>query len=239
MKQLTGINAIIFYTVNIFQKATKSIDENLSTVIIGVVNFLSIFIATLLIDRLGRKILLYLSSVLMFTSLFLLGSFFYCKNQLELDEQLFRNYYELFSNFSYLPLVSCIIFILGFSLGFGPIPWLMMGEILPSKVRGNAASIVTTFNWSCTFIVTKTFTNIMDLISIHGAFWLFSLISFVAIFFVYKCVPETRGKSLEDIENSFNDFSNLEGQDLYNKSKKTRTRRMSSIANLKPLPSGA
>ena len=79
----------------------------------------------------------------------------------------------------------------------------------------------------------------MDLISIHGAFWLFSLISFVAIFFVYKCVPETRGKSLEDIENSFNDFSNLEGQDLYNKSKKTRTRRMSSIANLKPLPSGA
>lgn len=64
---------------------------------------------------------------------------------------------------SWLPLASLVIYVLSFSLGFGPIPWLMMGEILPAKIRGTAASVATGFNWSCTFIVTKTFADLIGM----------------------------------------------------------------------------
>lgn len=214
-QQLSGINAVIFYTVTIFQMSGSAVNENLSTIIVGLVNFISTFIATAFIDRIGRKILLYISSVVMTVTLVILGTFFYVRDNLNMDV----------SKLGWLPLTSLMIYLLGFSLAFGPIPWLMMGEILPAKVRGGAASICTAFNWLCTFIVTKTFHNILVAIGPAGTFWLFGCICFVGLFFVVIFVPETRGKSLEQIENKMT-------------GRKARTRRLSSIANIKPLPSG-
>jgi len=85
----------------------------------------------------------------MIVTLSILGGFFYCKT-----------YGPDVSHLGWLPLTCFVIYILGFSLGFGPIPWLMMGEILPAKIRGPAASVVTAFNWFCTFVVTKTFQDL-------------------------------------------------------------------------------
>jgi facilitated trehalose transporter len=215
-QQLSGINAVIFYTVSIFRMSGSSVDENLSTIIVGIVNFMSTFIATALIDRAGRKVLLYISSITMTITLIVLGTFFYVQNVLKSDV----------SSLGWLPLTSLMVYLLGFSLAFGPIPWLMMGEILPAKIRGPAASVITAFNWLCTFTVTKTFLNIIDGIGPAGTFWLFGCICFAGLFFVIICVPETRGKSLEQIENT------LTGRGT------PRTRRLSSIANIKPLPSG-
>ncbi|CAG4979040.1 unnamed protein product [Parnassius apollo] len=215
-QQLSGINAVIFYTVKIFKMSGSSINEHLCTIIVGIVNFISTFIATALIDRAGRKMLLYISSVTMTLTLMTLGTFFYVRDSLNLDV----------ITLGWLPLTCVMIYLLGFSLAFGPIPWLMMGEILPAKIRGAAASICTSFNWLCTFTVTKTFHNILVAIGPSGTFWLFGSICFIGLFFVVVCVPETRGKSLEQIENK------LTGRQT------TRTRRMSSIANIKPLPSG-
>ncbi|KAH8372874.1 hypothetical protein KR009_007010 [Drosophila setifemur] len=207
-QQLSGINAVIFYTVSIFKDAGSTIDGNVCTIIVGVVNFLAIFIATLLIDRAGRKILLYVSNIAMIITLFVLGGFFYCKA-----------HGPDVSHLGWLPLSCFVIYILGFSLGFGPIPWLMMGEILPSKIRGSAASVATAFNWSCTFLVTKTFQDMIDFMGAYGAFWLFGAICFIGLFFVIIYVPETQGKTLEDIERKM----------------MGRVRRMSSVANMKPL----
>lgn len=95
----------------------------------------------------------------------------------------------------------------------------MMGEILPGKIRGSAASVATAFNWACTFVVTKTFADIIGLIGNHGAFWFFGSVCLVGLFFVIYCVPETQGKSLEDIERK------MMGP----------VRRMSSVANLRPM----
>lgn len=146
----------------------------------------------------------------MILTLSVLGAFFYCKK-----------FGPDVSNLGWLPLTCFVIYVIGFSMGFGPIPWLMMGEILPAKVRGPAASVVTSFNWTCTFIVTKTFqdmiggqvfenfiSNILmilmdffvDLLGTHGAFWLFAAVCVVGVFFVIFFVPETRGKTLEEIE---------------------------------------
>ncbi|KAK4871730.1 hypothetical protein RN001_015854 [Aquatica leii] len=211
-QQMSGINAVIFYTSDIFEMAGSSaIDKNTSTIIVGVVNFVSTFIATVLIDRLGRKILLYVSSALMVLTLGILGTYFYL---LETGVEV--------SNYGWVPLTSFVIYVLGFSLGFGPIPWLMMGEILPAKIRGSAASVATAFNWSCTFIVTKTFVDIIHSIGPHGTFWMFSIICIISLAFVIIWVPETQGQSLEEIERK------LAG---------IKVRRMSSAANLKPLPS--
>ncbi|EDX06650.1 facilitated trehalose transporter Tret1-2 homolog [Drosophila simulans] len=188
-QQFSGINAVIFYTVQIFKDAGSTIDSNLCTIIVGIVNFFATFMGILLIDRLGRKILLYISDIAMILTLSILGGFFYCKA-----------HGPDVSHLGWLPLTCFVIYILGFSLGFGPIPWLMMGEILPAKIRGPAASVVTAFNWFCTFVVTKTFQDLTVAMGAHGAFWLFGVVCIVGLFFVIICVPETRGKSLEEIE---------------------------------------
>lgn len=172
-------------------------------------NFISTFVAASVIDKLGRKMLLYISAILMILTLFSLGGFFYVKS-MGVDV----------TAFGWLPLVSLIVYVIGFSLGFGPIPWLMMGEILPAKIRGSAASIATAFNWMCTFIVTKTFEDVIGVIGAHGTFWMFGIIVVVGFVFVIVSVPETRGRSLEEIEKRFTG----------------PTRRMSAVANMKPTP---
>ncbi|KAL6442485.1 hypothetical protein ACFW04_002595 [Cataglyphis niger] len=208
-QQMSGINAVIFYTVQIFKDAGSTIDENLSTMIIGLVNLIATFVAAVLIDRLGRKVLLYISAVSMIVTLTVLGGYFYVKS-LGVDVVVV----------GWLPLLCLIVYVIGFSTGFGPIPWLMMGEILPAQIRGTAASMATAFNWMFTFIVTKTFQDLIDLIGTHGAFWVFASFVVVALIFVICCVPETRGKTLEEIERRFTGPA----------------RRLSAIANIKPLP---
>ncbi|XP_015191171.1 PREDICTED: facilitated trehalose transporter Tret1 isoform X2 [Polistes dominula] len=210
-QQMSGINAVIFYTVQIFKDAGSTVDENISTIIVGIVNFLSTFIAAVVIDKLGRKMLLYASGISMFITLFTLGCYFYVKIS-DIDV----------SNFGWIPLLSMIIYVIGFSLGFGPIPWLMMGEILPARIRGTAASIATAFNWTCTFVVTKTYEDFKELTGAHGTFWFFGIICALGVIFVYIWVPETRGRSLEEIEKRF----------------AGPVRRMSAVANLKPTPMG-
>ncbi|XP_034104789.1 facilitated trehalose transporter Tret1-2 homolog isoform X3 [Drosophila albomicans] len=162
-QQLSGISAVIFYTVMIFNMSDSSVDSYLSTIIVGTVNFMASLLAIFNIDHAGRKVLLIISALSMIITLFVLSAFFYCKSrEMNLD------------GVGWVPLVCLVIYVLGFSMGFGPIPWLMMGEILPSRIRAPAASLVVGCNWGFTFIVTKTF---QDLI-----------------------VPETKNKSLEQIE---------------------------------------
>lgn len=211
-QQFSGINAVIFYTTGIFKESGSTLEENICTTIVGIVNFISTFIAALLIDRLGRKVLLYISAVSMIISLTILGTYFYLKNQVKADVH----------SAGWVPLVSFVVYVLGFSLGYGPVPWLMMGEILPAKIRGPAASVSTAFNWACTFVVTKTFLLIIEAVGTHYTFWMFSVVVTAALVFSIMVVPETRGQSLADIERK------LAGVEV---------RRVSSLANLKPTPS--
>ncbi|XP_037038353.1 facilitated trehalose transporter Tret1 isoform X3 [Bradysia coprophila] len=207
-QQFSGINAVIFYAEDIFIYAGSTIDKSICVIIVGVVNFIATFIATVLIDRLGRKILLYISSVGMIITLGALGGYFYVKSS-----------GQDVSHIGWLPLASLMGYVLCFSVGYGPIPWLMMGEILPSKIRGSAASVATGFNWSCTFIVTKAFADLIEAIGLSGCFWFFGCICVIGLVFEIMCVPETQGKSLEEIERKM----------------MGRVRRMSSVANIRPL----
>ncbi|CAH1158635.1 unnamed protein product [Phyllotreta striolata] len=211
-QQFSGINGIIFYITGLFDKSGSNINADVCTTIVGVVNFAATFVASMLIDRLGRKVLLYISSVSMAISLAVLGLFFYLKDVVLMD----------LHSVDWLPLVCFMTYVLGFSLGFGPIPWLMLGEILPAKIRGPAASISTAFSWTCTFVVTKTSLYFIDTIGAHYTFWMYGFIVCCSLLFSIFIVPETKGFTLADIERK------LTG---------VKVRRISSLANIKPTPS--
>lgn len=188
-QQFSGINAIIYYAHTIFTLANSSVDEKFCTIIIGIVNFISAFIASSLIDKLGRKLLLYISGLILVITLNVMSIYFYFIKSLS-------------ESYGWIPLISLIVYILGFSLGLGPVPWLMMGEILPSKVRSSGAALSTSFNWLFTFIVTKIFYTSIEIL--HLPVWViylsFSIICAISLFFVKYFVIETSGKTLEDIE---------------------------------------
>ncbi len=115
---------MIFYTANIFNSAGSTLDSNLSTIIVGIVQFVATCSSIFLVDKAGRKILLLISSAVMCVSLVVLGVFFRLQEDGK-DEGL-----------GWLPLVCLMIFMVAFSIGYGPIPWMMMGELIPQKVKG-------------------------------------------------------------------------------------------------------
>lgn len=242
-QQFSGINAVIFYTVKIFQDAGSSVDEFVSTMVVGAVNLAAVVVATALIDRLGRKVLLVASAAAMAAALAVLGTFFYLSAKTDVDV----------SACGWLPLLSFVVFVVGFSLGFGPIPWLMMGEILPADIRGPAASLATGVNWACTFVVTKAFPDVVASVGSHAAFWGFCAVCCGALAFVLLCVPETRGRTLEEIECALagRPMPKRRGRGSDAERQRRRSRHTaisrqssvlawtSSVASLKPMPTGA
>lgn len=104
------------------------------------------------------------------------------------------------SDIRWVPLVSLCGFIIIFSLGFGPIPWMLMAEIFPSKIKGTASSLACLFNWTCVFIVTKLFPLFRVIFGSGITFWCFTVCSGLGIFFVLFMVPETKGKTLLEVQ---------------------------------------
>uniref|UniRef100_A0A0A1WTN4 Facilitated trehalose transporter Tret1-2 homolog n=2 Tax=Zeugodacus cucurbitae TaxID=28588 RepID=A0A0A1WTN4_ZEUCU len=189
-QQLCGINAVIFYSAKIFEDANTGIDANLSTIVVGIMQFIATFVSTIVVDKLGRRLLLLTSGTIMALSTISMGVYFFLQDQDAASV----------TNIGWLPVVSLCFFIVLFSIGFGPVPWLMMGEVFAADIKGVAGSIAGTTNWVLAFIVTKTFVNLTDSIGKGETFWLFSGITIVGVFFVYFIVPETKGKSLNEIQ---------------------------------------
>ncbi|XP_065222917.1 facilitated trehalose transporter Tret1-like isoform X2 [Planococcus citri] len=194
-QQFSGCNAVIFYTKSIFQDAGATIDPNLSSIIIGVVQTLSTYIASLIVDKLGRRLLMLMSIIVMTLCTFTLGLYFYLKTDAKLDV----------SDIGWLPLLSLSGYIIVFSLGFGPVPWILVGEIFPLKIKGAACSIVCLCNWSYVFLVTKLFPLFVIWFGAGITFWCFAVCSAIGVFFVALIVPETKGKTLSEVQAMLGD----------------------------------
>lgn len=150
------------------------------------------FVSVLVVDRLGRRILLLASALVMALSTVGLGVYFFLQQ---------RDGQAAVDDIGWLP-VSCLcVFIIMFSIGFGPVPWLMMGELFAADVKGVAGSIAGTTNWLLAFVVTKTFVNLKAALGNGETFWLFSGITVIGLVFVFFFVPETKGKSLNEIQD--------------------------------------
>ncbi|XP_046383724.1 facilitated trehalose transporter Tret1-like isoform X2 [Ischnura elegans] len=184
-QQLSGINAVIFNTTDIFEAAQVE-DSSVSTIVVGAVQLVATFISTLVVDRFGRRVLLILSDAVMSLCSVALGVYFYLQST-----------HADVSNLTWLPLTSMCIFIIVFSLGYGPVPWFIVGELYPAEVKKIASPISSITNWLLAFVVTKFFN---DFSGKHIAFWSFAVISFIGVLFVFFVVIETKGKSLEEIQ---------------------------------------
>ncbi|CAL8125629.1 unnamed protein product [Orchesella dallaii] len=195
---LSGIDAINAYTVTIFESAGSTIDPNLSTIIIGIVTMLASMPTAALVDIAGRRILLMASELVMTASLGLMGLYFYMKRT---EIHLFGAIY--YEDVTWIPLAALILFIIGYSLGCGPLSMMMIGELLPNRMKGLTSCVVLMTRWFLAFGVTNVFINLQEFINEDGTYWLFACICFVGTFFVFFCVPETKGKSLAEIQLAF------------------------------------
>lgn len=189
IQQFTGINTIIYYAPTIFQFAGFSSDFTaiLATLIVGITNVAMTFVAIYLLDIVGRKPLLIVGLSGMIASLLLLGFGF-----------LFMEHAS--SWMGWIALISLVLYVAFFAFSLGPIAWLINSEIYPLKVRGRAMGIATCANWTSNFIVTVTFLNLIHFFGKTGTFWLYAGVGILGLWFIIKKVPETKNKSLEEIE---------------------------------------
>ncbi|XP_057785521.1 sugar transporter ERD6-like 6 isoform X1 [Salvia miltiorrhiza] len=193
-QQLSGINGVIFYSNNIFESAGIS-SSNAATVGVGFIQVIATAVATWLVDKTGRRILLIVSSSGMALSLVVVAVSFYLKESVSEDS-------ALFGILGILSVVGVVCLIISFSLGMGPIPWLIMSEILPIKIKGLAGSVATLFNWSFSWVITMTAPMLLTWSS-GGTFSMYAVMCIFTVAFVAIWVPETKGKTLEEIQNSF------------------------------------
>ncbi|XP_063925452.1 facilitated trehalose transporter Tret1 isoform X1 [Zophobas morio] len=196
-QQFGGINAVIFYVGDIFDAANTSLSSSYATIIVGVMQVVATFVASLVIDKFGRKILLIISDLVMALSGIVLAIYFTLK-----DRELISK--EEVNNIAFLPILAVCIFIIVFSLGFGPIPWMISAELLPPEIKSNASSLAATFNWLLAFIVTKFYGDLTKAISTDVTFYIFSVISLIGTVFIIFVVPETKGKTLDEIQRELN-----------------------------------
>ncbi|CAG2055582.1 unnamed protein product [Timema podura] len=188
-QQFSGINAVLFFSQAIFKMSGGTLDPSIATILIGVVMFLASGCTPLLVDRTGRRFLLLTSAVGMTLSQGVLGLFFFLRH-IDVDT----------TNIGLLPVGSLIVYIIVYSIGFGPLPWAVMGELFSPKVKSTASSLTASFCWVLGFLITKFFQDIVDGLGTHSAFWMFSVCCGLAGMFVFFLLPETKGKSLQEIQ---------------------------------------
>lgn len=186
--QFCGIFAIISYTVNIFQEAGSDFSPNVSTILIGALQLAGSCASSLLLDKAGRKILLLISNLCMATCLLILGGYFFFKYQ-----------GSSVSNFGWVPVGSLSVYIVAIALGVAPVTFLMVSEIFEPQVKGRAITIIISIMWFLTFLIGKFYTNLSDVLGIHGCYWTFSACCVLGVIFTIRSVPETKNRSYSSI----------------------------------------
>ena len=190
-QQFVGINVILYYAPRIFADMGYDVSGAMfQTVIIGIVNFIFVFIALLLVDKVGRRILMLVGSVGMAVGMFGVA-FMSSAEQMGIGG-----------------LVFILIFVAFYNLSFGPLMWVLASELFPTRIRGQVMAITVSVNWFSNLLISSTFPSMLEFnssltYSFYGVFCL------LAILFVWKLVPETKGKTLEEIESYWETKKNV------------------------------
>nr|KAJ0219089.1 hypothetical protein LSAT_V11C300111270 [Lactuca sativa] len=190
-QQWCGINGIGFYASEIFKTAGFASGKS-GTIAYALIQIPITIVGMILLDISGRRILLLVSSCGTCLGVFLTGTAFYFMGQAKF--------------LGWAPLLAAsgvLVFIAAFSIGMGAVPWLIMSEIFPLHIKGAAGSLVVLVNWLGAWVVSYSFNFLINW-SPEGTFWLFSGFGIITIVFVVKMVPETKGKSLEEIQATIN-----------------------------------
>jgi SP family xylose:H+ symportor-like MFS transporter len=181
-QQFVGINVALYYAPRIFESMGAAKDASmLQTVAMGLVNVIFTVVAILTVDKLGRKPLLMIGSVGMAIGMFAIG---------------LLSYLEIIGIST---LVFIIIYTASFMMSWGPICWVLISELFPNKIRGKAVAIAVAAQWAANYFISSTYPAMMEF-SGTLTYWFYGVMSIISFFFVWKMVPETKGKTLEEVE---------------------------------------
>ncbi len=185
--QLSGINVIIYYGEQVFKEANWQLSDSLGgLVIIGAVNALFTVLTIWKVDSIGRKPIMQIGTIGAVISLATIGTLFYFKVQTG----------------PWL-LGAILFYIASFAIGFGPIPWIIISEIFPTRIRGRAMAFGVFSIWATCALVAQSFPWMNENLGPATCFWLYAALCSPSLLFVWKVVPETKGKTLEEIEKSW------------------------------------
>jgi len=189
-QQFVGINVVLYYAPEIFKTIASGTDSALlMTIIVGIVNFLFTIIAIKTVDSYGRKPLMIIGALGMAIAMLSLGFVFFSGAT------------------GYLALFCMMLYVASFAMSWGPVTWVLLSEIFPNKIRGRALAIAVAAQWVSNYLVSLTFPMMNDNSYLtaqfnHGfAYWVYGVMSILAMLFIIKFIPETKGKTLEEMEN--------------------------------------
>jgi len=188
MQQVTGINIIMYYAPKIIEMAgfTNTEDQMWGSVLIGLINVLSTFIAISVVDKWGRRPVLFIGYAVMTASFAVLAIIMQSGGQTG------------FAHF--LALTALATFIIGFAMSAGPLAWVLCSEIQPLKGRDFGVTVSTATNWIMNMILTATFLSLIAALGQANTFWFYALLNLICIVLIWLYVPETKGITLEKIE---------------------------------------
>ena len=188
-QQFVGINVVLYYAPEIFKTISTGTDSALlMTIIVGVVNFLFTIVAVKTVDKYGRKPLMIIGALGMAIAMLSLGFVFYSGAT------------------GYLALFCMMLYVASFAMSWGPVTWVLLAEIFPNKIRGKALAIAVAAQWVSNYLVSLTFPMMNDNSYLTGlfnhgfAYWVYGIMSILAMLFIMKYIPETKGKTLEEME---------------------------------------
>ena len=189
-QQFVGINVVLYYAPEIFKTLDLGTDAALlQTIIVGIVNFLFTIIAVKTVDNYGRKPLMVIGAVGMAVAMIALGFAFYAEIG------------------GYAALICMMVYVAAFALSWGPVTWVLLSEIFPNDIRNKAMPIAVAAQWLSNWLVSATFpvmnenSYLVDTFNNGFAYWIYGIMSVLAAVFVLKFIPETKGKTLEEMNN--------------------------------------
>jgi len=213
LQQFTGINAVLYYGADIFEQALGFGKEDIlkQQILLATVNLAFTFVAMFTVDKLGRKPLLMIGGFGMLIGFLMMGFTLYFSDYSQLNS---AGLPTISSSEGIISLVGVLIFIGSFAMSMGPVVWVILSEIFPNKIRSIAMSIAVAAQWLANYFVSQTFPMVVESdankLQIDGGIWnnalpyfIFSVFIIIIIVFVWKFIPETKGKTLEEMETLF------------------------------------
>lgn len=184
LQQVTGINAVMYYAPEIFKATGAGTNASLiQTILVGFINLLFTLVALWLIDKVGRKALLLVGSASMSICLIVIGIAFQTGHAA-----------------GPLVLIFILLYVASFAISLGPVVWVIMSEIFPNRIRGKATAIAAMALWAADYLVSQSFPPMLSSTGPAATFWIYGGMALLAFLFTWRVVPETKGKSLEEIE---------------------------------------
>jgi len=213
LQQFTGINAVLYYGADIFEQALGFGKDDIlkQQILLATVNLLFTFIAMFTVDKLGRKPLLIIGGFGMLIGFLMMGFTLYFSDYAQMNS---AGLPTITSSEGIISLVGVLIFIGSFAMSMGPIVWVILAEIFPNRIRSIAMSIAVAAQWLANYFIAQTFPIVVESdvnkLQVDGGVWnnslpyfLFSAFIIIGIIFVWKYIPETKGKTLEELETLF------------------------------------